>query len=105
MIPDDGGKGRPPGPPSVICSVGLRVGRGWLTLTSTWEGSRWVSDVDMGPHVKRMTLEGQGQSQACLKVQPGRQSPCPFMGTKVWPGVSQRLILLYLELKATLECG
>lgn len=72
MIPDGEGKGRPPGPPSIIYSVGLRVGRGWLNLTSTWEGSRWVSDVAMGPHVKQMTLEGQGQSQACLKGQPGR---------------------------------
>ena len=105
MILDDGEKGRPLGCLSAICSVGLRVGRGWLTLTSTWEGSRWVSDIDMGSHMKWMTLEGQGRSQACLKGQPGRQSPCPFMGSEVWPGVSQHLILLYLELKATLECG
>lgn len=105
MILDVGGKGSPLGPLSAICSVGLRMGRGWLTLTSTWEGNRWVSDGDMGPHMTRVSLEGQGRRQVCLKGQPGRQSPCPFMGSEVWPGVSHRLILLYLELKATLERG
>lgn len=59
MILDDGGKGSPLGPLSAICSVGLRMGRGWLTLTSTWEGSRWVSDVDMGPHMTRVSLNGR----------------------------------------------